>query len=294
LRPDALFLGIDGGATNCRARLCAASGDVLGEAIAGPANIRFGLERALKEVSRATADCLDQAGLPPPCLSGVTACLALAGATEPKELAAARRHKYQFGHTIITNDARAACIGAHCGHDGGVIVIGTGTIGWAELRGRQYRIGGWGLPISDDGGAAWLGCEGLRRVLWAHDGRIAETGLLSTLFHQFNRDPHAIVRWTFSASPRDFGAMAPIIVDYANRDDRVGVELMQLAAHHIDALTERLLRLGAPRLSLVGGLAAAMAPWVSRSIQKHLVAPAGDALDGALRMARATEKSAAA
>ena len=294
MRPDLLLLGIDGGGTKCRARLCAPSGATLGEAVAGPANIRLGLENSLAAVREATRDCLDQAGLSSQDLPRITACLALAGASEPTDLAAARTQTHPFGRTTITTDAHAACVGAHRGGDGGVIIVGTGTIGWAELNGRQYRVGGWGLPVSDEGSGAWLGAEALRRVLWAYDGRVAWTGLLRGLFEQFQNDPHAIVRWTFKASPRDFGSLAPRVVEHAARGDAAGVALMQSAAAHVDGLAARLMELGVSRISLVGGLAPLMKPWVSRSTQSRLVPPAGDALDGALQLARVAAESIAA
>lgn len=286
MRPDLLLLGIDGGGTKCRARLCAPSGALLGEAVAGPANIRLGLETSLAAVLQATALCLQQAGLTAHDLRRVTACLALAGASEPSALSAAQAQTYPFAHTTVTTDAHAACVGAHRGHDGGVIICGTGSIGWAALKGRHHRVGGWGLLVSDEGSGAWLGREALRRVLWAHDGRIASTALLRNLFEQFRNDPHAIVSWTSEATPRDFGAFAPRVVDYANRGDPVGLQLMQAGAAHIDALAARLIGLGTQRLSLVGGLAQPMQPWLSRNVQGHLVPPAGDALDGALQLAR--------
>jgi glucosamine kinase len=294
LKADLLLLGIDGGGTNCRARLCAPSGTPLGEAVAGPANIRLGLQISLSAVLQATNECIAQAGLSTQDLPRVAACLALAGASEPTALAAARQQRYPFGHTIITTDAHAACVGAHRGRDGGVIICGTGSIGWAEIKGRHHRVGGWGLLVSDEGSGAWLGREALRRVLWAQDGRIGWTELLRTLFEQFRNDPHAIVRWTSDVSPRDFGTFAPRVVEYARQGDPVGLELLQLAAGHIDALGFRLIALGAPRLSLVGGLAQHMHPWLSRDIQAYLVAPAGDALDGALQLARVDAESIAA
>lgn len=254
--------------------------------MAGPANVRLGLETSVAAVLHATSQCLVQAGLGAKDLKRITACLALAGASEPTAMAAAQTQQYPFGHTTITTDAHAACVGAHRGHDGGVIICGTGSIGWATLKGRHYRVGGWGLLVSDEGSGAWLGREALRRVLWAHDGRIASTGLLRNLFEQFLNDPHAIVRWTSEASPRDFGAFAPRVVEYANRGDPVGLQLMQAGAAHIDALAARLIGLGTSRLSLVGGLSLHMQPWLSRNVQGHLVAPAGDALDGALQLAR--------
>src|SRR5438309_278861 len=140
--PDTLLLGVDGGGTRCRARLCAPTGARLGEAAAGPANIRFGVVASLAAVLDATWQCLAQAGL-----------------------------------------------------------------------------GEW-------------------------------TSLLDTLFEQWQRDPHAIVRWTSNASPRDFGTLAPLVVEHASRGDAAGAELMRLAAGHMDALAARLIALGAHRLAL--------------------------------------------
>jgi glucosamine kinase len=288
---DALFLGIDGGGTRCRARLCDAAGTVLAEASAGPANIRRDMSQAFAAVLQACLACLREAGLSPRDLARATACLALAGASEPTELAAAQRRRHPFGRTVVTSDAHAACAGAHAGRDGGVIVVGTGSIGWAELNGRHYRVGGWGLPMSDEGSGAFLGCEVLRRVLWARDGRIAWTGLLAAVYEEFQADPHAIVRWTAGAGPRDFAAFAPRVVEHVARNDGAAVELMRLAAGHVDALAARLVAFGVERLALAGGLAEAITPWLGPGTARHLVAPVGDALDGALRLARAAESA---
>src|SRR5262249_18272575 len=143
----ALLLGVDGGGTKCRARLCAPSGQTLAEAITGPANVRLALAQSFVAIIDAATQCLQQAALPSRHLSRIVACLALAGASEPSALAAARRFRHPFHKVLITTDAQAACIGAHRGRDGAVIVVGTGTVGWAELNRRSYRVGGWSLPI---------------------------------------------------------------------------------------------------------------------------------------------------
>jgi glucosamine kinase len=283
----ALLLGVDGGGTRCRVRLCAPSGAKLGEAVAGPANIRYGLEQSFSAVFDATAACLTQAGLSPSDLSNVVACLALAGASEPADLVAAQRHRHPFAKAVVTNDAHAACVGAHRGRDGGIIVIGTGSIGWAQLAGRHHRVGGWGWPVSDEGSGAWLGAEAVRRVLWAHDGRVPWTALGESIFQQFGADPHAIVQWMARATPGDYATLAPRVVEYAGRDDAAAIELMRLAGRHIDALAARLAALGVARLALAGGLAPHVEPWLSDATRRRLVSPEGDALEGALWLARA-------
>lgn len=283
---DLLLLGVDGGGSSCRARLCTISGATLGEGNGGPANIRLGVQQSFVSVLQATTQCMRAAGLPPRELERVVACLALAGASEPSHLEAARRHDHPFRAAVFVTDAQAACIGAHGEEDGGIIVIGTGTIGWADLNGRQYRVGGWGWPVSDEGSGAWLGCEALRRTLWAHDGRLPWTPLLRSLLARFQSDPHGIVRWMTGALPNEFASFAPEIVAHAAGGDPAAVELLQLASTHIDALARRLLALGAKQLSLVGGLAASIEPWLPDATRSHLVAPRGDAVAGALHLAR--------
>jgi glucosamine kinase len=66
---------------------------------------------------------------------------------------------------------------------------------------------------------------------------------------------------------------------------------MRTAAAHIDSLAARLMALGAPQLALVGGFAAALRPWLAQQTASRLIAPAGDAVQGALTLARAAAQS---
>jgi glucosamine kinase len=254
--------------------------------------LRLGLTQSFAAVQEAAELCLKQAGLAREDLTQIVACLALAGASEPSLLAAAQAHKHPFAAAIVTTDAHAACIGAHGERDGGIIVAGTGSIGWAVLKGQPYRVGGWGLPLSDEGSGAWLGGEALRRTLWARDGRIAWTPLLRALFAVFDNDAHAIARWTQTGLPGDFGSFAPLVMEYAQRRDPVAAELMKEAAVHIDALAARLIATGVDRLSLVGGCARFLQPWLGAETKSRLVEPAGDALTGALHLARLAARAA--
>lgn len=286
MQSEFLLLGVDGGGTRCRARLCGPSGKIISEGEGGPANIRFGIEESFAAVLEAVSQCQAQAGLER-AECDIVACLALAGASDPVTLAALQSHKHPFKKAIFVTDSHAACAGAHRGRDGGVVIVGTGSIGEAIVNGRHYRVGGWGFPISDEGSGAWLGCELVRRVLWAHDGRMPWTGLLDAAFERFASDPHAIVRWMGSARPRDFAELAPLVIEHALADDLAGCELMCLSANHIEILVKRLISMGAPKVALCGGLAGQMEPWLSDRAKRCLVRPAADALAGAIDLARA-------
>ena len=285
-RSNVLLLGIDGGGTNCRARLTDWSGQTLGQATSGPANIRFDLEQSIAAVTNATHQCLSQSGL-----FGrhgdIVACLALAGACEPSLQAQAEAVPLPFYKTSLTSDAKAACIGAHMGEDGGIVIVGTGTVGWSIVGGREFRIGGWGFPLSDQGSGAWLGSRALMQVLQAYDQLLPWTPLLRTLFAQFESDPYAIVRWMTAAGPREYASLAPLIVTHADRDDTAARNLMRAAGAHIDQLVAKVAATGSGRVALLGGLSASIEPYLVNSTRILLVAARGDAMSGALRLARA-------
>src|SRR5207245_7235268 len=84
-----IFLGVDGGGTRCRARLADRAGRILGEGVAGPANIRLGLEASLAAVMDTGRQCLGEAGLREKAQGPTTACLALPDTTDPADRAAA-------------------------------------------------------------------------------------------------------------------------------------------------------------------------------------------------------------
>jgi glucosamine kinase len=86
------------------------------------------------------------------------------------------------------------------------------------------------------------------------------------------------------------GAFAPRIFEFAARGDPAAVELMQAAAFHVDALASRLVAVGAERIALVGGCASFVKQWLGESTGAHLVEPLGDALQGALHIARSAAR----
>ncbi|KAI94571.1 N-acetylglucosamine kinase [Rhodomicrobium udaipurense JA643] len=285
MNAEVLFLAVDGGGTKCLARLANANGETLGNGRSGPANVRRGLPQAFAAIMDATAQCFDEAALAPD-YSRVVACLALAGAGEPDIQAELARYAHPFRAAIFTTDSHAACVGAHRGEDGGVIIAGTGSIGEAIVRGVRHRVGGWGFPVSDEGSGAWLGLEAVRRTLWALDGRAVPSPLLDEVASRFDRDPNAITRWASEAGPADFGTFAPLVFRHAGEGDTVARELIAAAARHVERIAEALLVLGTPRLALMGGLAKPLEPWLSAAVKRSLVRPAGDALNGGLQLAR--------
>jgi glucosamine kinase len=77
---------------------------------------------------------------------------------------------------------------------------------------------------------------------------------------------------------------------HADAGDAVARRIVRDAAEQIDDLVRRLSECGAPRIALLGGLASSIQPWLAPDVQRRLVPAEGDAVDGALRLARMNER----
>ncbi len=148
------FLGVDGGGTGCRARLEDAQGRVLGAGVSGPATTRLGVEAAMASVAVAINAALAEAGVGPE-PAHVAIGIAGLGRKGAHEALLALPHPY--ASIRFVTDGLIACIGAHGGLDGGIVIVGTGSFGLARVEGREIRVGGYGFPISDEGSGADLG-----------------------------------------------------------------------------------------------------------------------------------------
>lgn len=281
-----LYVGVDGGGTRCRARIADAAGRVLGEGVAGPANTRLGLERVFGEIRTACRQALDDAGLPRVDLDRLHAGLGLAGLqlTSERERLASRPHP--FASMVTASDAHTACLGAHAGEDGAILILGTGSCGCVIAGGESSTVGGWGFQLSDHGSAAVLGRETLRRCLWAHEEIIPPTPLSRAVMSRFDDDIEQAVLWSDTARPGDHAALVKLTFEHALRDDPLALTLIAESAADTTRLIRALLARGAPAVVLMGGLAEAITPYLPAGIRRYLAPARGDALDGALLMVR--------
>jgi glucosamine kinase len=281
-----LFIGVDGGGTGCRARIEDADGCLLGTGIAGPAALRVGIDRALAEVEKSCHLALAEARLGADALASAYAGVGLAGVGRKGVLEELVRRTHPFRSVTYAHDATIACIGAHGARDGGIVIVGTGSVGFAIIGDREIRIGGYGFPISDEGSGADLGLHAIRLALRAYDARAVGSSLTRDVMNRFQNDPFLAVSWMDHATATDYATFAPLVLRHADTGDAVARRILRDAAEQVDELVRRLSECGARRLALLGGLASSMEPWLSPDVQRRLVPAEGDAVDGALQLAR--------
>ena len=278
------FLGVDGGATRCRARLRDASGRELGHGTGPASNIYIDFDAAMRVV-RETIDCAIAASA---ARQTIAVGLSLAGLSDDKEAERVAAALPGFARVVAVNDAVAACVGANGLGDGGLIIAGTGSAGIARVGGGTTIIGGRGFWLGDDGSAARLGEAALRATLRALDGLEPMSELARALARRFGGDPLQMTRWAAEAKPRDYGAFAPEILDIARSGDARAREIAGEAAKAIAALANALNALGVERIALVGGFGEPLRPYLPPDVANRLASPRRDAVDGAILLAGGT------
>ena len=283
-----LFAGVDGGGTKCRVRVRDAEGALLGEAEGGPANIRLGLDMVWANILGALDQALVQAGRTSANRDKISIGLGLAGISARQDAERTIKAGPKFGRCDASSDAHTACLGAFSGRDGAILISGTGSAAYAWVGQKSTQIGGWGFEVCDNGSAANLGRLALRAALEGHDGLAIQTDFTRQLIKHFGGHPSDIVHWVTTATPRDYGALAPLVMDFANDGDAVAKALVQCSADDLARYIARLNAIGAPKVCLVGGMAPILLPWINSQARACLAQPENDAMEGALLMAHGT------
>jgi glucosamine kinase len=277
-----LYLGVDGGATRCRARLRDAEGKALAEASGAAANIHVDFAAAIAVMRGLIDELIAKAGLAEAARARIAVGFGLAGFSDASDEARIVSSFPGFRFVRAANDSTTACIGAHAGADGGLVNAGTGTVAIARVAGKETIIGGRGFLLGDDGSAAHIGLQALRAAVLAYDRLGPASSLTEEILDEFGGDPVAMIRWSRDTKPGDFGAFSPRVFIRAAAGDPIAGAIVREAARAVEALTRGVIALGAERAVLVGGVGEALRPYFEPNIAARFSPALYDPTDGAI------------
>ena len=280
------FLGIDGGGSSCRARIRMADGRLCAEARGGAANIHQNFAGALATMVEVAGKAAAAAHVAPEQLH---AGLGLAGVTTAAEAQRVMHSGLPFARTMVDSDGLIACLGAHGGEDGGIVICGTGSAAFALQKGVRLGLGGHGFLLGDHGSGAVMARKAVGEALLAFDGLRRPTPLTRALLAKFQNQPSQCVAWAKSASSRDFAAFVPEIIAFAHQGESLALRLVREALADLTALAHGLHQRGVERICLIGGLADELQAFAKPAFLAQFVAPRADPLEGALLLARRAE-----
>ncbi len=271
------FIGVDGGATKCIVRVEDEQGRLLGREIGGPANIRISVTQAWQSIHAALEKILRPLAVSIENNHLFHVGMGLAGCEISEAYAAFLREAPSFQTFIVSSDAHAACLGAHAGKDGAIIIAGTGVVGFQREGNHMAKVSGWGFPHDDIGGGAWLGLQAVSITLQSMDGRLPSSNLSKAIQQHFNDQPDALVTWANQANSTAFAELAPVVIQTAQSGDATAMALLQRAASAIDEVSAALIakqKYSEKRLPcvLIGGIAPFIQPFLNPISQSRLQA----------------------
>lgn len=283
------FLGIDGGGSKTHLKLTDQGGKVLWEDIQQGQKANYDLEKCISQ----TNAILTRADKLLPQNAQLNVGVGWAGM-----LGESIHEGYIKGVTstlpgntkinlTAKPDATTACYAAHGLRDGGIVIAGTGSVGWAHTGGKTLRWGGWSIEDGGAGSGYWLGKKAITAALQAHDKRIAHSPFTQFILDKFGGDAVLLDQTCRNElnNPGFIADYAKLAVEFAKQDDAVALMLLKSAADEVGDLCAIGLKKGLP-MALMGGLAAHIYPHLSAAIQKEVVLPTAKAVDGALVLAR--------
>ena len=98
---------------------------------------------------------------------------------------------------------------------------------------------------------------------------------------RFAQDAETLLLWSQRATTADWGSVVPEVFAAAQQGDAHGLTLVRQSAEEIALMARQ-----SGKLALMGGLAQPIEPYLPESLRRVLTAPQGDALSGALALAR--------
>lgn len=283
---DTLYLGIDGGGSKCRARIISAADEVLGTGVGGPANPLHGVEQTIDSITTAAELALLDAGLPIATMERLVAGVGLAGVNLPSLFQVMNNWQHPFQSMFLTTDLHIACLGAHKGDEGAVMVAGTGSCGYAYVNGASTILGAHGFPFGDKGSGAWMGLEAVKAVLLASDGLGPQTQLTQMIGDHLQASGVMIVDKMAAAKSSDYARLAIFTLNAAEQNDPVALAILQEGAAYMSAIAEKLWETGVKRMSFIGGLSERVTPWLKPAVAQHLSPPLAQPEFGAVYYAR--------
>ena len=282
-----IFLGIDGGGSKCKAIVMSADNKILGTGISGPGNPLHGFEQATHSIVTSAKLALADANIAESSLGNIVAGVGLAGVNLPVLFEQMNNWQHPFKAMHLTTDLLIACLGAHQGEDGAVIISGTGSCGFSYVDGEPYIVGAHGFPHGDKGSGAWFGLQAAKQVLLSLDGLIATSSLNDKLLSLLNVKTGVELVEAIAGKPAAFYArMANLVFDAAEQGDALALAIVKEGANYIDNVATQLSKCCPPRLSLIGGLTPRLLPWLAQEVQKSLSAPLNSPEVGAVFYAR--------
>lgn len=253
------YLGIDGGGTKTEFLLSDNSGKAINRVVLGacnPNDIGFdNMTELLRQgISQVCGDI-------PRRLISIFAGIAGILTGDYQKLLEAFLEKQHFGKITCGSDAYCA-VAASLGHSEGVTVImGTGSIAFAQSGNKLTRVGGYGYLLGDSGSGFAIARDGIAASLACEDGSGPYTKIYDSIKKALDvKELLPCISKFYAGGKRYIAALAPCVFDACDKGDSVASDIiknnMASIARIIEGAAKSLSNKENVKVMLCGGLTA--------------------------------------
>lgn len=246
-----VILGLDGGGTQTRAAVAAASGEIIGRGGAGACNLAAVQPAEALRAALAAADlALREAGQDRADVAALCAGVAGVSYTERRaQFEAGLQNAFPRALVAVEPDYVVALAGATGGRPGVIVIAGTGSAAYGEnALGERHRTGAYGYLIDDGGSGYGVGRAALAAVLRATDGTGEPTRLSARILDALGlSDPAALIPAVYGGklSRVEIAGLSRTVAEAAQEEgDAVASAILMRAggvlAHLANGVTKRL------------------------------------------------------
>ena len=279
------LFGVDGGGSGCRVVLTSKQGETLSKAKGGPANIETSFNTTRENIIDTCKRAFKNAQISENNFNNSSAILGLAG-SNLGNYAAQLSNKLPFAKNKILNDGEITLEGAIGPVDGCIGALGTGSVFVGRKNSITKLIGGWGFNLGDDGSGAKLGKELMKLSIRCHDGLSEHTDLTIEFLKKFKNNIKSIVETAKSFKPKDYAKFAPEIFTAMDNKDSNAKKIIE---SEVILIEQSLIASGFSEQNafcLIGGLGKLFLPFLSDKFINTCKPPKGNALQGAIAIAK--------
>ncbi len=277
------YVGIDGGGSKCRAFVTCEDGRIQGHGISTSANPAYGFKQATDAMVESIRLALKDAGLTAVNSRDLIVGAGLAGINLPSYFNQMQQWQHPFKALHLTSDVHIACLGAHQGEDGAVLVIGTGSCAYRIQNGIGFMLGGHGFPYGDQGSGAWIGLKVVEAVLLAQD-KLAPQTLLTQKVDEYlmlNGEILTLRDMMIAKPSRTYANLAPLAFDLYQADT-IATQIIDEGAGYLNKLADKILTQKNVQIALIGGLAPPYQHFFNNSTQKQIMPAVASPQQGAV------------
>ncbi|MDP3512287.1 MAG: N-acetylglucosamine-6-phosphate deacetylase [Sulfuritalea sp.] len=279
------YVCVDAGASKTQIRVLDSNSRLVGTVFAGPASLNYNSSDVWASLTAACAPMLAELGIRNDWCDVLVAA-GIAGTEVSASTQAFRAAAPRGAKVEVVSDGYASLLGAIGLHGAGAVIsAGTGTVGVARKSdGSLRRVGGWGYPVADEGGGAWIGAKAIREMLRSVDevgspeGDLYR-GIRDKLSMEASEPGAELAAWASKASVAELASLAPLVCQTAESDPLAEKILLEAGAAVSDLARSLLAGVDGP-LCIVGGLSKEITRRLDKHLTMRLVEPLGTALDG--------------